>query len=376
MRLVVIGSPGAWHVGRIRAVALARGHDVSVVEWRQLGAFVARAGAGAERATSLPEPCRTDIFLPDTIDAADAVIVRGMPAGRLEEVILRMDLLGRLAERGTPVINSPRALETAIDKYLSLARLAAAGIRVPRTIVAQDPDGIRRAWETLGGDAVVKPLFGSCGRGIERIDSEALLRPLLTAAAEAPEGAATYLQEYIPHAGWDARILLVGEEVFSIRRRSATDWRTNLARGGIGEPFEPPPGLGRSRPPDLGPSGGGGGRGRSRSGRRRGSPRARGERRPGMAGTCLGHRPRPDPGRRPVGRAQSPSPCPTGLKAGLEPLFLGLTTRTVGKCDSGLLPLFVASHPLPLRCAVLRRNVSASVHLAQVVSLLSLAAAT
>ena len=218
MRLVVIGSPGAWHVGRIRAVALARGHDVSVVEWRQLGAFVARAGAGAERATSLPEPCRTDIFLPDTIDAADAVIVRGMPAGRLEEVILRMDLLGRLAERGTPVINSPRALETAIDKYLSLARLAAAGIRVPRTIVAQDPDGIRRAWETLGGDAVVKPLFGSCGRGIERIDS----------------------QEFIPHAGWDVRILLVGEEVFSIRRRSATDWRTNLARGGIGEPFEPP----------------------------------------------------------------------------------------------------------------------------------------
>ena len=239
MRLVVIGSPGAWHVGRIRAVALARGHDVAVVEWRQLGAFVAPALAGAERATSLPEPCRTDIFLPDAIDAADAVLVRGMPAGRLEEVSLRMDLLGRLAERGTPVINSPRALETAIDKYLSLARLAAAGIRVPRTIVAQDPDGIRRAWETLGGDAVVKPLFGSCGRGIERIDSEALLLPLL-AAAEAQEGAATYLPEFIPHAGWDVRILLVGEEAFSIRRRSATDWRTNLARGGIGEPFEPP----------------------------------------------------------------------------------------------------------------------------------------
>ena len=138
------------------------------------------------------------------------------------------------------MINSPRALETAIDKYLSLARLAAAGIRVPRTIVAQDPDGIRRAWETLGGDAVVKPLFGSCGRGIERIDSEALLLPLLAAAAEAQEGAATYLQEFIPHAGWDVRILLVGEEAFSIRRRSATDWRTNLARGGIGEPFEPP----------------------------------------------------------------------------------------------------------------------------------------
>ncbi len=240
MRLVVIGSPGAWHVTRIHAVAESRGHEVAVVEWRQLGAFVAPDRAGAGREPSSPERSPPERFLPDAVDAADAVIVRGMPAGRLEEVILRMDLLGRLAERGTPVINSPRALETAIDKYLSLARLAAAGIRVPRTIVSQDPDGIRHAWESLGGDAVVKPLFGSCGRGIERVDSEALLLPLLAAAAAAPEGAATYLQEFIPHPGWDARILLVGEEAFALRRRSATDWRTNLARGATGEPFTPP----------------------------------------------------------------------------------------------------------------------------------------
>ena len=240
MRLVVIGSPGAWHVARIRAVAESRGHEVVVVEWRQLGAFVVPAPAGAEHETSIRTPFRTECFFPEAIDAADAVIVRGMPAGRLEEVILRMDLLGRLAERGTPVINSPRALETAIDKYLSLARLAAAGIRVPRTVVAQDPDGIRHAWESLGGVAVMKPLFGSCGRGIERIDSEGTLLPLLTAAAAAPEGAATYLQEFIPHPGWDVRILLVGEEPFALRRRSTTDWRTNLARGGIGEPFCPP----------------------------------------------------------------------------------------------------------------------------------------
>ena len=240
MRLAVIGSPGAWHVARIRAVAVARGHDVSVVSWRQLGAVVAPARPGAPEAPARHEPFRPERFLPDSIDGADAIIVRGMPAGRLEEVILRMDLLGRLADRGTPVINSPRALETAIDKYLSLARLAAAGIPVPRTVVAQDPDGIRRAWESLGRDAVVKPLFGSCGRGIERIDSEAMLLPLLADAASTPEGAATYLQEFIPHPGWDVRVLLVGEEAFTLRRRSATDWRTNLARGGVGEPFSPP----------------------------------------------------------------------------------------------------------------------------------------
>lgn len=227
MQLVVIGAPGSWHVSRLRDVAESFGHDVSVLAWRHLSAIV---GPG-------PTPER---FLPAAVDRADAVIVRGMPIGGLEEVILRMDLLGRLDARGTPVINSPRALETAIDKYLSLARLAAAGIRVPRTVVAQSPGEIKNAWESLGRDAVLKPLFGACGRGIERIDSEEKLLPLLAAAASTPEGVATYLQEFIPHAGWDARVLLVGEEAYSIRRRSATDWRTNLARGGTGEPFSPP----------------------------------------------------------------------------------------------------------------------------------------
>ena len=81
MRLVVIGSPGAWHVARIRAVAESRGHEVAVVEWRQLGAFVVPAPAGAEHETSIRTPFRTECFFPEAIDAADAVIVRGMPAG-------------------------------------------------------------------------------------------------------------------------------------------------------------------------------------------------------------------------------------------------------------------------------------------------------
>lgn len=231
MRLVVIGTPGAWHVERIVVTAAARGHSVEVLEWRRLGGAITTASRS---------PGPVERFLPESLDQAEAVIVRGMPAGRLEEVIVRMDLLGRLAERGTPVINSPRALETAIDKYLSLCRLAAAGIRVPRTFVAQDAGGIRQAWSSLGGDAVVKPLFGSCGRGIERVASAAELAPLLTAAEASGDGVTTYLQEFIPHDGWDIRILLIGDEAFAIRRRSATDWRTNLARGALAEPCSPP----------------------------------------------------------------------------------------------------------------------------------------
>jgi ribosomal protein S6--L-glutamate ligase len=49
-----------------------------------------------------------------------------------------------------------------------------------------------------------------------------------------------YFQEFVPHAGWDVRILLVGKRVFSMRRVSARDWRTNVALGGRPEPFEAP----------------------------------------------------------------------------------------------------------------------------------------
>jgi len=227
MRLVVVGAATGWHAVRLAAEADRRGHDVAVEEWPRLGATIDPA------APSSPER-----FLPPSLDAADVVAVRSMPAGRLEEVILRMDVLGRLAARGTPVVNAPRGLETAIDKYLSLARLAAAGLPVPRTIVVQEAGAIHAAWESLGRDAVVKPLFGSCGRGIERIDGAEAVAAL--AAGAAREGTTTYLQAFVPHDGWDVRVLLVGERVFAMRRRSRGDWRTNLACGGVAEALEPP----------------------------------------------------------------------------------------------------------------------------------------
>lgn len=232
MRLVVIGTPGAWHAGRIAVNAARRGHAVEVVDWLRLGAAVNVAG-GATVSSA------TETFMPGSVDRAEAIVVRGMPTGHLEEVILRMDLLSRLQARGTAVVNTPKALETAIDKYLSLARLSAAGVPVPRTIVAQDAAAIRSAWEVLGRDAVVKPLFGSCGRGMARVASEEALARLLDGVAA--EGTTTYLQEFIPHEGWDARILVVGDGSFAMRRRSDSDWRTNLALGGSAEPFDPPP---------------------------------------------------------------------------------------------------------------------------------------
>ena len=53
-----------------------------------------------------------------------------MPPGSLEQVVFRMDVLGRLEAAGKVVINPPRAIEAAVDKYLASAKLAAAGLRI------------------------------------------------------------------------------------------------------------------------------------------------------------------------------------------------------------------------------------------------------
>ena len=238
LRVAVVGEPTGWHVGRLLAALAARGHHGAVVRWTDL--------AGEVRAAQSPASAcgggtAAERFQPPAIDEADLVIVRGMPGGGLEEVIFRMDLLGRLAARGTPVVNSPRGLEIAIDKYLSLARMAAAGLPVPRTMVAQSPDAIRAAWHALGRDCVAKPLFGSRGRGIVRITDEESLAPLIAGAtADMPTGGVGYLQEFLPHDGWDVRILLVGEEAFAMRRFAASgEWRTNVSLGGRPEAFSP-----------------------------------------------------------------------------------------------------------------------------------------
>src|SRR5439155_23608266 len=146
-----------------------------------------------------------------------------------------MNALARLEAAGTLVVNPPKAIECAVDKYLALAKLAAAGLRIPRTAVCQTPEDALGAFAELGGDVVVKPLFGSEGRGIARLVDEALALRAFKLLAELR--AVIYLQEFVPHEGFDYRVLLIGgERALAMRRRNALDWRTNVARGAKAEP--------------------------------------------------------------------------------------------------------------------------------------------
>ncbi len=162
------------------------------------------------------------------LDGCDAVIVRGIPRGSLEQVIFRVDALHVLEARGVPCINGPRAIERTVDKFLASALLSAAGVPTPRTIACERPDHALEAFAELGGDVIVKPLFGSMGAGMTRVDDADVAYRVFGALAL--ERAVYYLQETLPHDR-DLRAFVVGGRVLAAIERVSSGWRANLARG-------------------------------------------------------------------------------------------------------------------------------------------------
>ncbi len=223
MEIAVLGSPTSWYLRDLARAAGSR-HRVFPATFRQLAAVVDTTG----------QQCRSAEF---DLGRCDAVLVRTMPPGSLEQVVFRMDVLGRLAATGVTVVNPPRAVEAAVDKYLATARLQAAGLQVPRTIVCQTSEDALRGFAALGGDVVIKPLFGSEGRGITRLQDAALAERAFRMIEQL--GAVIYLQEFIPHEGCDLRLLVIGDDVLAMRRHNPHDWRTNVSRGATAEAFMP-----------------------------------------------------------------------------------------------------------------------------------------
>lgn len=223
MKLAVLASPRSWYLQDLRRAAAGR-HEVVALSFSQLAANASECWTGP--------PCARQV-----LTAFDALVVRSMPPGSLEQVVFRMDVLGRAEAAGVCVVNPPRALEIAVDKYLASAKLRAAGLLVPPTCVCQTVEEGLAAFESLGGDVVVKPLFGSEGRGITRVTDPAVALRVFTALVRVQ--AVLYLQQFISHPGYDYRLLVLGERVLAIRRSNPNDWRTNVARGATAEAFNP-----------------------------------------------------------------------------------------------------------------------------------------
>ena len=90
MRIAILANADSWYLSDLRRAAAGR-HEIVAVAFRDL---VSSIGDGAVRLAAAGAD----------LAAADAVLVRSMPPGSLEQIVFRMDALARLEAAGVPVM--------------------------------------------------------------------------------------------------------------------------------------------------------------------------------------------------------------------------------------------------------------------------------
>ena len=171
----------------------------------------------------------------------DALIIRPIGRGSLEELVFRMDMLYKLERQGFLVINPAEAIEHCVDKYDILAILEDNGIPVPRTVATESVNEALKAFAELGGDVVIKPLFGSRGIGATRVVDSEIANTVFKAITF--HHGVIYLQEFVPHGYSDIRAFIVDDRVIAAMRRVSESWKTNYSQGARPAPLELDPEL-------------------------------------------------------------------------------------------------------------------------------------
>lgn len=161
----------------------------------------------------------------------DAVFVRGVPGGSLEEVVFYLDILHVLKILGVPVYNDARAIELSVDKGMTSFLLQNAGLPTPLTWVLRDREEALYVAEqelNAGHFLISKPLFGSQGEGIRRIEKSTDLLWLTSSRG------IYYLQRFVECDGdgfSDMRVFVVNGQAVAGMRRRGISWLNNVARG-------------------------------------------------------------------------------------------------------------------------------------------------
>jgi len=217
-RIAIFVDKPDWHTRRLKRAFAGRGADAVQVSLADCGFALASGRHGLQ--------------LPGFVDTLPAgAFVRIIPGGSFEQVTMRLGVLHALRESGVPVSNDARVVERCVDKSMTSFLLHRAGIPTPPTWSIESADQARalvRSEVRPGRPLVLKPLFGSQGRGLRLIDKADSLPP--------PEETAGvyYLQHYVacPPPGWrDWRVFVIGGRAVAAMIRHGVQWRTNASQG-------------------------------------------------------------------------------------------------------------------------------------------------
>lgn len=210
-----------WHSARLLE-ACARRAEAAAIDPSALAARI-DGGEVSVLAGSTPA-AGFDAFL----------LVRGL--GRAGDPDVQFEIYRALEGAGALVVNRLDPLLAAQDKFRTSWLLARAGVPTPRAAVAQSAAAAEVALATMG-ECVAKPVAGSLGDGIERLQPDRAGRA--TASGRVVRDGALYLQSYVPHPGRDMRVFVVGGRARAGISRHAPpgEWRTNVATGARAEPL-------------------------------------------------------------------------------------------------------------------------------------------
>jgi len=135
---------------------------------------------------------------------------------------------------GIPVVNTALVAERCGDKYVTSQILATNGLPTPRVLMAFDEESALQAVEAMGYPCVLKPVVGSWGRLLAKVDNRATAQAILEHKSTlGVNHQVFYIQEYVDKPGRDIRAFVVGEECICAIYRSSQEWITNTARGGV-----------------------------------------------------------------------------------------------------------------------------------------------
>lgn len=146
-----------------------------------------------------------------------------------------------LSSWGVRCVNTPQVIQTCSNKLETSAVLHQHQVPIPRTSVAFTPESALNAMEAFGFPVVLKPVVGSWGRLLAKVNdrdaAEAILEHKSTLGSY--QHSVFYIQEYIEKPQRDLRTFVMGDQVVAGIYRYAPHWITNTARQGRVEVMTP-----------------------------------------------------------------------------------------------------------------------------------------
>ncbi|MFZ2275397.1 MAG: RimK family alpha-L-glutamate ligase [Candidatus Nanogingivalis sp.] len=229
MKIAILSNgPGNYSTQRLKEVAESRGHEVDIIKYK-------------------------DAYI--SIDEKKPrVLYDGEDIGRYDVIIPR--IASYMTKYGTAVVrqleaayprayfmNKSLAITRARDKLRSTQLLAKAGVAIPKTVISRNTTDIDDLLEEIGGTpAIIKLARGTHGNGVVLAETKKAAKSVLQAFyLNNSDGTNVLIQEFIKEsAGTDIRAFVVGSQVVASMKRQSLDddFRSNLHKGGLGEPIK------------------------------------------------------------------------------------------------------------------------------------------